>query len=317
MFSFFIFIITLFLIGPLVVSLGVFRFWFPKHTLKINQAFLLPLGIPVFILGNLPQLVLLLFWLPERSYTTRYSLQVLDKVLESCWLAQLGYVVFLLFLFIGPAVLTAVFAILLKGSWSFFNKAKAPKGKFERAVAWIGKKVNEVLISYMGQLTAYDKECEELMVDVYTTDKFLFCGRYSDYYIGADGTLQGISITNVIRHRIEYDDKGERVHTDSYLVPNQGEMFFPTDKIINFHIWKLKEGHIFYTRLGKSHHSVVLAWYLAIKLTSKINVRVKLVGTNFEPDKVKAFLNQIEKLGIDPRDSGLEFDGGDNNKSTS
>lgn len=302
------------MIGPLVVSLGVFRFWFPKHTLKINQAFLLPLGIPFFILGNLPQLILLLYWLPDRSHTIRYSVQVLDKILESCWIFKVIYFVFLLFLFVGPAMLTAVSAILLKGSWSFYNKAKAPKGKFERVIAWVGKKVNEVLISYMGQLTAYDRECEELMVDVYTTDKFLFCGRYSDYYIGADGVLQGISITNVIRHRIEYDGKGERVHTDSYLVPHQGEMFFPTDKIINFHIWKLKENHIFYTRLGKSHHPIVLAWYLAIKLTSKVKIRVKLVGKDFDPERVESFLNQLEKLGIEPKEAGLEFDDGENNK---
>ncbi len=166
----------------------------------------------------------------------------------------------------------------------------------------------------MGQLTAYDPNVEELMVDVFTNDCYLYCGIYSDYFIDADGKLLGVSISNGIRHRIAHSpDTGERIGNDSYIIPNQGEVFFPTEKINNFHVWKLKKGHLFSTPLTKDYHASVLAWYLAIQFVSEIPVRVKLLGQDFDQRLVKRFFDSLERLRIDIKQVNLEFGDGARN----
>ena len=206
-----------------------------------------------------------------------------------------------------PGSFTALIAIFLRKCWE--STLIAPQNTIGSVTSFIGKKTSELLFNYMGQLTAYDPKVEELMVDVFTNDCYLYCGIYSDYFIDSDGKLLGVSITNAIRHRIAHNpETGDRVGNDAYIVPNQGEVFFPTDKINNFHVWKMKNEHLFSTHLSKEHHATVLAWYLAIQYVSKIKVRVKLLGENFNQDLVKKFFNSLERLRIDMKDVKLDFE---------
>lgn len=306
--TFLIFLLPIFVLGPLWFCLVVFRLWFPKHILKINQTLLLPIGILLFIATNSIQIYYFLLWIPHLCCGDGVYLEhVMSKLTEGTIQDHITRILFLLSFYYVPGVFTALIALILRKCWE--STLKEQQTAMGSLTSLIGRKTSELLFSYMGQLTAYDPKTEELMVDVFTSDNYLYCGIYSDYFIDTDGKLLGVSITNAIRHRIAHSpDNGERVGNDAYIVPNQGEVFFPTEKINNFHVWKMKNDHLFSTHLKKEHHATVLAWYLAIQYVSKIKVRVKLLGEDFNKDMVKRFFNSLERLRIDIKQVKLEFE---------
>lgn len=310
MLTFLLFAIPLFILGPLALCLAVFRLWFPKHTLKINQTLLLPLALPLFCIANVYQLYKLKEFFPKFCCETEtFLVFMLEKVFADSFWVFAGHVAGLISFYLFPVFLTGAFAWFLRKAWNFSNTQKKLASWLDRAFNWIGTSTGELLLNHMGQLTAYDPESEELMVDVFSNDGYLFSGKYSNYFSDGDGKLNGVSITNAIRHRIAHDQTGKRIHNDAYIIPNQGEIFFPTDKIHNFHVWKLKRNQLLTIPLRESHHPHVLAWYLSLKHALRnMNLRVKVLGLEFDADLVDAFRKQLQKLHLNM--DGLEFEKG-------
>ncbi len=308
MLTFLLFAIPLFILGPLALCLAVFRLWFPKHTLKINQTLLLPLALPLFCLANIYQLYRLKEFFPKFCGDTEGLLFFIQEEIftDSFWTFA-WHIAGLISFYLFPVLLTGLFAWFLRKAWNFSNTQKKLSSRLDKVLNWIGTSAGELLLNHMGQLTAYDPQTEELMVDVFSNDGFLFSGKYSNYFTDSDGKLNGVSITNAIRHRIAHDQTGKRIHNDAYIIPNQGEIFFPTEKIHNFHVWKLKRGQLLTIPLSDSHHPHVLAWYLSLKHALKnMNLRVKVVGLEFDANLVDTFRKQLQKLHLNM--DGLEFD---------
>jgi hypothetical protein len=302
--SFLIFAVPVLFLGPLALCLAVFRLRFPKHTLKISQTLLVPLAIPLFIISNFFQIHALKAFIPifcADSETLRFF--VVEKFFtDSYWqfLSNIGYV---LSFYLLPVLVTALVAQAMRKTWEYSNN---PDKKGARRNA-LGRKIGATLLNQMGALTAFHRGSEELMLDIYSDESFLFCGKYLDYFLDSDGALQGVSITNVIRFRVTFDDSGTRIANDASLIPNEGVMYFSSERIRNLHAWKLKKCQTVSLPLTKQHHSKVIAWYLSLKYALEpMQLTVKMLGETFDPSLIDELRRDLEKLRLDF--SGISFE---------
>ncbi|MGE4131906.1 MAG: hypothetical protein AB7F86_09720 [Bdellovibrionales bacterium] len=151
------------------------------------------------------------------------------------------------------------------------------------------------------------------MVDILDDSDSLYSGIYTEYHI-EDGRLSSISLSNVIR--FAFRDASEREEKRSsgqqesppYIMPNQGEMYFPIDRVRNFHIWRIPARHEFKKDMEGPVNQVLLAWYSALKFALPwLNIRVAAKVSKDTKD-IGVFIRNFSRLKLDPSIIDFEFE---------
>lgn len=308
MFSFSAVVIALLLI-PTFVCILILRLFFPKNTLKIHEAHLIPFGLGITLLCNKSQIFTFIELLTppcclHKDAVDQYFIENLLKQKTSLLIEYLH------FLF-TPVVIFSVLIAFLYFTWrSHFTHPKTNKClDFFRG--WIVRLVDDVLVNYMGKMTAYSPKTKMLFVDILDNSDSLYSGIFYDYFI-EDKKLVGIQLSNVIRYSFKSEGlrKGSETHQpeptsqgkypDPYLLPNNGNMFFPLEKIQNFHFWTLKKGHSEIIDLKRSDKQVRFAWLLGIRY-SLPHLNFNFTGHVFDEDTEANFsslLKSFNTLGL-------------------
>lgn len=310
-----VFLIPLLILSPLVFCLIALRFVFPKHTLKINQTWLIPMGIPLLLFVNRKLLFPFIKHIPDMCVNTDYIVERILYYMKYLTHEQYNDIILnCSWFYIRPVLITWLFCSLLRKSWELSIENPSGKTWYSKPILgffnYIGEKTGEIFLNHMGQLTAYPRNTE-LMIDVFTPDGYLFCGKFYEYFIDSEGNFKGICLTNAIRYRITHNPTtGDRINTDAYIVPNQGKMFFSSDKINNFHMWHLNKGHTFISHLATEKEAITLAWFVSIQWAlsqTNMNIAVKVIGNAFPKNLVDKFTANIAKLNIPPKDIKISF----------
>lgn len=148
--------------------------------------------------------------------------------------------------------------------------------------------INDSLVNYMGQMTAYKPNVEQLFVDVLDQDDSLYSGIYSEYLLDQNN-LAGLKLTNVIRYSFKgnkdrfenstnnTNEKTRQKEELPYILPNNGEMFFPAANIKNLHFWKLQLNHKEIFDLSKKTHQIRFIWFHGLTY-SLPRLNIKSIG---------------------------------------
>lgn len=282
-----------------------------------------PLAFFLVLITNICQIRLALQSIPDSSYENyKTLLKWLVLFYRNCSTQDLLYNVAMAGSFlIPPLIVSFLLSWWLYFSWERTLISPEPIGWFSKLLHYIfvwpfSKIVTTSILNHMGQITAFDKDCEILMLDILADDEYLYSGVYSDYSM-EDSKLHMISLKNIIRYKSFYDNTtGTKTYTERYLLPNQGEVFFLVDNIKNFHIWKIHESDVYEIdlekkfsdgTLDKSDNSIIFAvWLMSIQWVSDVKFGIKILKPS-DKNKTQNLLNKLKKLKIPRREIQATF----------
>lgn len=333
--SLLVLIMSAILLGPLVGVFGVFRFFFPKNTLRIKEVFLFPIAFFLVILTDSYLIYSIIKLIPaEVSSITTFITWTFDFFHQKDYFEFLQMLLFLGLFFIPPIVFSFFLCWFLFHSWEVEISSERKKSTWYSSLFHVIKLVLFIrlleiiaarfvkthLLNHTGLITSFNKQNEILMLDVLSTDGYVYSGIYSDYAI-EDTAVCNYSMRNIIRYKNTYAQTGKKIHTERYLLPNQGEIFFPVEKIQNFHFWKIKKNKHYKIDLEKnskdlnpndsaavesSDNTMFAVWLMTVQWVSKVKFLItvykpkdakqtekviwKLIGLNVPPNEVQVRL---------------------------
>lgn len=305
-------LITL-ILPPFLLSVIVFNYLFPRNTIKLPATFLVPLALVMALGTNFPVILLSIkTTIAECMPLGFIPLRIIEACLENPWLLAWNILLYLVFC-AWPATLTFLITNHLRTRWIQHRRIAYRQNLFKKF--WRKPKaalpfsihaniVEQFILHHFAKLSLYDPRLEELMVDVRTNDGFLFSGKFGRYYLdGKD--FAGVSMHNVIKFDTRKPDEEPRY----YLVPNNGEIHFPSSSVADIHFWKLKRRSVAYFKLIDLKSTTRLAWvaslqYAMPKMRLRIVAKLPVEINQRIFDKLK---NELARCGLKPRDVKIEF----------
>lgn len=311
---------------------------FPKNTLRLHEAHLIPFGIALTLLANLqslPEIVNLALAPCCSTQDAFYSVYSdhLTKVYSGLLWQYLCFVLRPFMIFTVP--MTICYWVWRLGITHFncwIPKATANLGK--RILLGIPRFIfnlfQNLFVNYLGTLTAFNPKKSALFVDILGDDNTLYSGIFLNYFM-ENRVLVGIQLSNVIR----FHPKSEKSRSESeaaklklssmslespypdldlllkaayptpYLLPNNGTMFFPIEKIKNYHFWSMKWGQSEEIYLLRPDYQTKFAWLLGVRYSLphlELSIRGFLMPGEqqiFNGDELERSLNT---LGLDESD---------------
>jgi hypothetical protein len=145
---------------------------------------------------------------------------------------------------------------------------------------WVAQDGGNSTVNYLGRMSTYSPKRESILVDVLDENDSLYSGIFYDYFTEGRKPI-GIRIARALRYsfRSETDRKDSEprsVHLP-YIVPNDGQMFFPMDKIQNLHFWKIRKDQEDVLELNTPEKQIRFAWLLGLKY-SLPHLKIKVTG---------------------------------------
>lgn len=360
MFSFAAIFITL-LLFPALLCILILRAFFPKNTLRVNELILFSFGLALTLIFNLPLIFELLellvpkccignsgfeslFFANITSNSRTVGFAYLSYVLKPS-LAFFVTVWFVKWIYLRASLLRPLHreqCLSLEGLKKISLRIYRIRMRCRRCVRflnkienflscrlydtqkWIEKISNDNLVNYMGQMTLYHPNNEQLFVDVLDEGDSLYSGIFIEYFLD-DRKFVGLKLSNVIRYSFKSDK--ERMSDGAedldlpYLLPNSGEMYFPESKIKNIHFWKLEKNHVETFDLRKTYSQIRFIWMFGIRYSlPHLNITPKGIFPKDTPNDLDVSnLNKATntlKLNIDRILPNIEFEKSDE-KSTS
>lgn len=325
---------------PAYICIAIFRYRFPKHTLKLSDAQQVPIGIAYCALANS---ILFPF---AQSMLVPYFCQG-DQSIGGGYLLLFGdnYWKFLLLVLacLALPVIFGWFAIIwIYHSWGIYLDVRFSREPMpnRNSIQWlrykIGHAIEVLLLNYMGQITIHDKAKHILMVDVLSDDDSLYSGQYSEYFF-EDGVMTGLKLESVVRFSLKNESERKRARNllavnqspaadptslqqqaknleeIPYILPNLGSMIFPIKNIRNYHFWTIKRDAIFVHDFRKPIEQVRAIWHLVIKKNNPgFGIRVVADFPKSDDLNLSNFAKEINKLdisteGLDSRIEGQFF----------
>lgn len=316
MFSFAAIIVAL-LLFPGLLCVLILRLFFPKHTLRVNEVFLFSFGLAITLIFNLSlifevtELLVPKYSIGTVGFESEFFLNLLSNAHQVCisyfWyvtkpVAAIGATVWVVkSLYIRGSILRPsqkknyfklkrVRRFLYKiRKFKTGKKMPTPKivGAFERTIGRkafdflksIEKFCNDNFVNYMGQMTIYQSTKEQLFVDILDESNSLYSGIFIEYFLD-DKKFVGLKLSNVIRFSFKSDKDRSNNKSGSdrpYLLPNNGEMYFPVEKIKNIHFWRISQRHEEFFDLSRVYGQIKFVWMCGI-MYSLPHLRIKPIG---------------------------------------
>lgn len=303
MFSFAAVLIALLLIPTFLCTI-ILQLFFRRNTLKVSEAHLFPFGLGLTLLFNLPRMFKFLELLnppccfPKEEAEHMFVLNMTHVRTE----LLREYVYFLTLPVATFAILTAALYFI----WRY--KIINPEKKLNFLLEYLARITDDLLVNYMGKMTAYSPPKHMVLVDVLDSKDSLYSGIFYNYFI-EDKKLVGVQLTNVIRYSFKSEserkaaaEKGDYDKFTPYLLPNNGRMFFPVENIENLHFWYLKKDQTERLHIKTPEKQVRFAWLLGIKYSlPHLNLNIK--GILYRKHDSLADLKPLRKayntLGLD------------------
>jgi hypothetical protein len=303
------------ILPPFLLTVVALNLVFPKNVLKISALFSVPLAFVTVFTFNLP-IIGFVFWFSLRSSILPQNIPsfLLTRFFESLtdgFILGSACVAF----WIWPAILVYFIALYLREAWTTNRRLAArlealKKGPIEEngrakiRYNLTAQFVERFILHPLAVLTSYDPSREELMLDIRTTDGFLFSGKFGRYFL--DGkNLSGISIHNVVK----YDLRDPAKNPSYYLIPNNGELHFFKESVADMHFWKLRVGTVMNIHLRDKQAATKLAWLCSLQYALP-NLKLKLVAYLRDKTGAEVFstLNHdLAKSGLRHKDVKIEF----------
>ncbi len=242
-------IISGLLLSPLIFVFVAFRIIFPRHAVKIKDAFLVPVGILVVVVFDSPQIYIFSKWLPKNVADLHGVWLWLRSLPSDNFGLFFNSIFYVLSLCLIPFLLTLFFAWIANFCYGWFYKTQPSETshpKWLKNLGWsliffwgpfflIGRAfaalVKNQILNHFGQSTYFDSKNEQLMIDVMSKDNYLYSGIYSDFFID-DGKFVGVTLINILRYKYNYNKDGKKL-------PNRADNFL--SKIFK---WKVVAGFI-------------------------------------------------------------------------
>lgn len=301
MFSFSAVVIALLLI-PTVLCIFILQLFFPKHTLKISEAHLIPFGLGLTLLCNLNRIF---HFIELFNPPSCFPKEVAEQTFIENIISHRSEIVweYLNFIFVPVAIFTFVTMII---SFSWRAHIKNPNRVW--IIRFIAKKVDEVLVSYMGKMTAHFPKQRGLFVDVLDKHDSLYSGIFLEYHT-EDKKLAGIQLSNVMRFSFKSEKdrrnlkdakSNEKTFPPPYLMPNNGRMFFPIQDVQNFHFWTIasEQKQEFY--IDTPDKQVRFSWMLGMQYSlPHLNLSIKgfLYNDDDQVD-ISSLIKAFNTLGL-------------------
>ncbi|MBX3020257.1 MAG: hypothetical protein KF799_01165 [Bdellovibrionales bacterium] len=270
---------------------------------------MIPLGVGFVIASN----SWIVFHIVDRIYPL-YSMegaQLANETIAAMRFQQSMFYWHLALFMLIPPLLSAVIGFLLLNCWTCYSRqgrGRKPswlRQPLHRLRYRVGDAVGRLFVNYMAELTAHDERASALMADILDDKDTLYSGIYREYHT-EDGKLASISLSNVIcfGFHSEKDRRESKASDDGkyipYILPNQGDMCFPIQKIQNFHFWKINDSQEFLFDIHKPAAQVRAAWYAGLKysLADKITMNVTAIVPK-EDTNLENFVREFKKLRLE------------------
>jgi hypothetical protein len=308
-------IVSALLLSPLIFVIVAFRLVFPRHALKVKDVFLVPIALLVVVVFDSYQIYLFNKWLPVDTNDAGKLWVWLRNLPCSTYTEFANSVIYVISLCFVPFAFTYVGAWIAYLSYGWFYTTRKDKPlhicvkcayyiffpvtfPITLILRLIASLVKNQILNHFGQVTYFDKRYEQLMVDVLNKDQFLYSGIYSDFFM-EDGKFVGLSISNILRYKYIYDKEGKKLDSESYLIPNSGALFIPSESVSNIHFWKLSKSAARSEILNDESSATFIAWLVGVYWSSKCTTapRIKM-KRDLDKKIVHKFLSELNKTKI-------------------
>ncbi len=334
MITFSVLVLSIFVL-PIVGSTIAFRYFFPKHAIRISDSYSITIGTSLTILINLPAFYFLFKVIVPNSVTSH--LEDMSYYIVRSLHDDVGLLFLIGSTIIIVPVLVAIFCFCMLRFYFWHFYCSNQEAGVDNFKGWsklrfqVGEFVSNSILNYMAKLTIYDDRNEVLIVDILDNQDSLYSGIFTDFFM-EHGKFAGISLASVIRFSFKNEkerkdnkvenhpmaeqnaeaenpskviDENAKKQDRPYILPRLGEMYFPSDKIQNLHFWKVRKGHVFQKKVKRPFDEAMIAWYLLLQNTyKKMNFSVKAYVES--PNILwPTFTKELENLPLDL--SGLEI----------
>lgn len=309
-------IVILYLVVPLFSAIIAFKFNFPKSIVRISDAKLIPMSVPIILVSNYFQNNYIyqrfIDWLNAASKEKNAGLSILDLIYGILSDDYYKTFYFLISLWVMPFILSFIISRHLRFCYDW---KKTENSNYSPIKFWnifrelLGNFVEDNILHSIASLTAYLPEKEKLIVDIRRGDETLFNGHYRDYTL-KDGEFSGLVLQNAIRYK-EYMLPDGKEMREGYVIPNRGTIFIPTKEIKDMHFWKLKVGHTFVVdKLDYPYQGARLVWYVALQQELE-HMKIKIKVLCSPPENKSAvhlkIMSSFRQLQLDAKKVEIEW----------
>ena len=290
---------------PLITFLVFLYNFFPQNTVKIPAPLLAPTSLILTIFIHIPTAAVLFFLLPDYCFNFSTAPAMIFEELRSNWHALVIFIFLLVWYCAFPAIIYFYSLRALKNCWVIHKKLRYRYPNrddlpYKKRASFVEK----AILHPIAVLTSYNDKLEEVMVDVRTTDGYLFSGKLNQFFCDGHSHI-GISQTNILKFDLRKDDKPP----STYLVPNNGEMYFPSENVQDLHFWRLKRGTHAKIEIKNKDSAARFAWLCNMQYSfPHLDIAITAVKPkSTDPVTKKDIMAQLAKCGLTPKDVKVTF----------